>query len=70
MGSGIAGGLFYIGHGLTFDGDEIARETWIMTEKIILLLIPVIGLSVIAAVVWWQNERDYALRKERISKKK
>jgi hypothetical protein len=41
-----------------------------MTEKIILLLIPVIGLSVIAAVVWWQNERDYALRKERAASKK
>lgn len=42
-----------------------------MTEKIILLLTPVIGVSIIAAVVWWQNERALApIRKARDAKKK
>ena len=27
-------------------------------EQLILILMPVGGLSLIAALVWWQNERD------------
>lgn len=40
-----------------------------MTEKIILLLTPLVGVSIIAAVVWWQNERDASLRKATTKKK-
>ncbi len=40
-------------------------------EQAILILMPVGGLGVIAALVWWQNERDLApIRKAREAKKK
>ncbi len=29
-----------------------------MTEEIIIALTPVIGLAMVVAFVWWQNERD------------
>lgn len=40
-------------------------------EQAILILMPVGGLAVIAAVVWWQNERALApIRKAREAAKK
>lgn len=41
-----------------------------MTENLILLLTPIIGVSCVAAFVYWQNERDAALRRARAAKKK
>ncbi len=40
-------------------------------EQAILILMPFVGLAVVAAAVWWQNERDLApIRKARDAKKK
>lgn len=41
-----------------------------MMENLILLLTPIIGVSCVAAFVYWQNERDAALRRARADKKK
>jgi hypothetical protein len=40
-------------------------------EQAILILMPFVGLAVVVAVVWWQNERDLApIRKAREEAKK
>ncbi|MDP9837284.1 hypothetical protein J2T09_002036 [Neorhizobium huautlense] len=41
-----------------------------MMENLILLLTPIVGVSCVAAFVFWQNERDAALRKARATHKK
>lgn len=33
-----------------------------MTQELILFLTPIVGVSLVVAIVWWQNERDYAAR--------
>ncbi|OAE23501.1 hypothetical protein AXG93_2080s1000 [Marchantia polymorpha subsp. ruderalis] len=49
-----------------------SKEAQQMTlEQAILILMPFVGLAVVAAVIWWQNERDLApIRKARDAKKK
>lgn len=40
-------------------------------EQAVLILMPFAGLTVVAALVWWQNERDLApIRKAREAEKK
>ncbi len=40
-------------------------------EQLILILMPFAGLSVVVALVFWQNHRDFApIRKAREAKKK
>jgi hypothetical protein len=40
-------------------------------EQAVLILMPFAGLAVVAALVWWQNERDLApIREAREAEKK